>query len=78
MSPMRRTLAVSLTLAFFGAAFAQEILSDMPRFDRYDKLRKERANAFVSGAIANVRATANASLRTCVSVVIRSGNKAIR
>ena len=54
MSPMRRTLAVSLTIALFATAFAQEILSDMPRFDRYDKLRKERANAFVSGAIANV------------------------
>jgi len=54
MSPMRRPLACWLLLALSAIGSAQEVLSDMPRFDRYDRLRKERANAIVSGAASSI------------------------
>lgn len=47
---MRPFLALSLVLSFSAASFAQDTLSEMPRYDRYEKLRREIGPSIKEGS----------------------------
>ena len=51
MPMLRRALSALLLVAAAGA-YAQEILSEMPRYDRYEKLRREIAGSVKRGQVA--------------------------
>jgi dipeptidyl-peptidase-4 len=46
-----RAAAALLALTSFGVASAQDVLQEMPRYDRYEKLRREIAGSVRSGAV---------------------------